>query len=112
MIRRPTMQRVRSIVALALFALSGGGAQLADALVFHRGPPRADVERMNAGDHCHGESCDLGAPIVSPPPAFVPYHDGRFAPPTRALAAVAPADAPRPAIRARSLGSRAPPISI
>jgi hypothetical protein len=103
-------RRIRAFVALTLLTMSGGGVQLADALVFHSGVARADVARVNAGDHCHAERCELGAPIASPPPLAPPVGDGRVEPPSSRVTALAPADAPRSAVVAGPLGSRAPPV--
>jgi hypothetical protein len=103
-------RRLRILLSLGLFATSAGGAQLLDAIVFHSGPVRVDVARFNAGDHCHSERCELGAPIVSPPPITPPAHGGRVEPPGRDVAAPAPADAPRGEAPAGPLGSRAPPL--
>ena len=104
-----TRHRFRAFLALLLFGLGNGGAQLLDAVVFHGGPAHAEVNRVNSGDHCHAEQCDLGAPIVSPPPVDPPLVAGRFAPPTRLALVQVPSDAPRSAAPAGPLGSRAPP---
>lgn len=102
--------RIRAVVALALFATSGGGVQLVDALMFHSRPEHTDVVRLNAGDHCHAERCELGAPIVSPPPPAPAISDGRFEPLSHRGIALAPVDAPRSTVVAGPLGSRAPPV--
>jgi hypothetical protein len=102
--------RIRAVVALALFATSGGGAQLVDALLFHSRPERPDAVRVNAGDHCHAERCELGAPIVSPPPPALAMDAGRLEPLSHRTIALVPADAPRNAVVAGPLGSRAPPV--
>ena len=91
------LHRLRTLLSLVLFVTSGGGAQLVDAIVFHSGPVRVDVARVNAGDHCHAERCDLGAPIASPPPLAPPIGAGRTEPPSHRITALAPADAPRSA---------------
>ena len=85
-----TSHRIRAIVALALFATSDGGAQLLDALVFHSRPERPDVARLNSGDHCHAERCELGAPIASPPPLTLAIGVGRLEPPPDHIMASAP----------------------
>jgi hypothetical protein len=102
--------RIRAFVALVLFGTGGGGDQLLDALVFHSRPEQPDVIRMNAGDHCHAERCQLGVPIVTPPPHAPAVGDGRFEPPSHRTIAAAPLDAPRSAVVAGPLGSRAPPV--
>jgi hypothetical protein len=104
------LHRLRTLLSLALFVTSGGGAQLLDAIVFHSGPVGVDVARVNAGDHCHAERCELGAPIASPPPLAPPVGDGRAEPPTNRVTGLAPADAPRSTVVAGPLGSRAPPV--
>src|ERR1017187_10074759 len=101
---------IRAVIALALFATSGGGVQLVDALVFHSRPERPDAVRGNAGDHCHAERCELGAPIVSPPPPALAVGPGRLEPPSRRPIALAAADAPRSPVVPGPLGSRAPPV--
>jgi hypothetical protein len=101
---------IRAVIALALFATSGGGVQLVDALVFHSRPERPDAVRVNAGDHCHAERCELGAPIVSPPPPALAMGAGRLEPPSHRTIALVPADAPRSTVVAGPLGSRAPPV--
>jgi hypothetical protein len=108
MINRRSSQ-LRAFIALVLFSTSGGGAQLLDALVFHSHPAPASGPRVNAGDHCHAETCELGVPITSPPQVAPPDIHGRFEPPTRRATAVTPTDAPRTTLAAAPLGSRAPP---
>src|ERR1019366_407286 len=102
--------RIRAFVALVLFGTGGGGDQLLDALVFHSRPAGPAVVRMNSGDHCHAERCELGVPIVSPPPQAPAMAACRFAPPSRRTVALTPLDAPRSAVVAGPLGSRAPPV--
>ena len=102
--------RLRALVALVLFSTSGGGEQLLDALVFHSHPTVPAGPRINAGDHCHAETCELGVPITSPPPIAPPGADGRFEPPTRRAAVVTPVDPPRTTATPTALGSRAPPL--
>jgi hypothetical protein len=102
--------QLRALLALALFATSDGGAQLLDAVVYHSHPVKAETTRLNAGDHCHAENCELGAPIASPPPLTPPDVGDRFEPVYRRAVAVVPADAPRTTRPAVPLGSRAPPL--
>jgi hypothetical protein len=102
--------RLRAFLALVLFSTSGGGEQLLDALVFHSHPVKDVGPRVNAGDHCHAEKCELGVSISSPPPIAPPDGDGRFEPPTRRATAITPADAPRATLVTAPLGSRAPPL--
>ena len=101
--------RLRALFALALFATSDGGAQLLDAVIFHRHPAAPEVTRINSGDDCHAERCDLGAPIAAPPPVAPPNWGFRLEPAQRRIAIVAPADAPRTLLATSPLGSRAPP---
>ena len=103
--------RLRALLAVALFATSDGGAQLLDAVVFHSHPAQAGAEgaRLNAGDHCHAERCELGVPITSPPPITPPDVGDRFEPLYRRTVAVIPADAPRITVVTAPLGPRAPP---
>lgn len=102
--------RIRAFVALALFATSSGGEQLLDGLLFHRQPARPEMVRVNAGDQCHAERCELGVRIVSPPPLPLAMGDGRFEPPSRRFVILAPANAPPSAVAAGPVGSRAPPV--
>lgn len=103
------LSRLRALVALVLFSTSGGGEQLLDALVFHSHPTPAAGPRVNAGDHCHAETCELGVPITSPAPIAPPDGVGSFEPPTRRATVTAPPDAPRTTLATTPLGSRAPP---
>jgi hypothetical protein len=102
--------RLRALVALLLFGGNDGGAQLLDAVVFHRHSAPVEITRINAGDNCHSERCDLGAPIAAPPPVTAPGIGYRFEPVYRSAEPVAPADAPRLDLPAVPLGSRAPPL--
>lgn len=70
---------LRSVLALVLFSTSGGAEQLADAILFHGRVTAAEPVRVNSGDHCHAEQCDLGVPIATPPPVEPRLADGRFA---------------------------------
>jgi len=102
--------RLRAFVALAIFATSGGGTQLLDALVFHRSPARPDVVRVNAPDRCHSENCELGSPIAISPPEHPRLAAPRIQPEHRVAPILAPQDAPRTPFVTGSLGSRAPPV--
>ena len=103
--------RLRALLAILLFGFGGGGAQLADALIYHNHPvPASPDARLNAGDHCHSEKCDLGAPITSVPPVTLVSYAGRFALASRERLTPAPLDAPRTIVTIGALGSRAPPV--
>ncbi len=107
----PLARQIRALLALALFGTSDGGAQLLDAVVFHSHPPaHADVPRINDGDHCHAEKCDLGAPIASPPPVAAPIALVRLELIAFLVSIAIPTDAPRSALASSPLGSRAPPL--
>ncbi len=97
--------------AVLLFGLASGGAQLADALIYHNHPaPHAADPRVNAGDHCHSERCDLGAPITTASPPSALPHAAHLAVASRTRAVAAPVDVPRTLRVSGSLGSRAPPV--
>jgi len=101
--------RLRAIAALALFALASGAAQVADGLVYHRRPEPVPITRINAGDHCHAESCDLDERLATPPPVSTPDDVGRLEPPVREAEPQPPAETPRTRVRPGSISSRAPP---
>ncbi len=107
----PRRSRLRAAIALAVFAMASGAPQLADALVYHRKPEPAPITRMNAGDHCHAESCDLDEKLATPPPVSPPEDGGRLMSPVRAARLPAPPDAPRTRAPSGPIGSRAPPRS-
>ena len=102
--------RLRALLALTLFAQGDGAMQLADALVFHTRTAHIEVAHVSAGDRCHSERCELGAPYASPPPIIPPEAGDRFAAVYRRAEPVAPAAPPRTLLRASPLGSRAPPF--
>ncbi|HEY3934330.1 MAG TPA: hypothetical protein VGL65_06885 [Gemmatimonadales bacterium] len=103
--------RIRALLALALFGMSEGGAQMLDAVVFHRHPVSAqsEIPRVNAPDHCHSEECDLGTPLAPPPPIAAPIAISQFVAITFRVPLPSPVDAPRCSLPNAPLGSRAPP---
>jgi hypothetical protein len=107
--RQVVLRRFRALLALALFALGGGAEQLLDAVLYHRGVAPVEQARVNAGDQCHSERCELGAPIATPPPAEPPPVDGRLEPPVRRTAGVRFLAALRATPAARAHAPRAPP---
>jgi hypothetical protein len=103
--------RLRASIAVAIFAMASGAPQLADGLVYHRKPEPVPITRINAGDHCHAESCDLDEKLATPPPASPPEDGGRLEPPIRAAGLPVPVDAPRTRAPSGPIGSRAPPTT-
>ena len=101
--------RIRAVLAVAIFAMASGAPQLADGLVYHRKPEPVPITRMNAGDHCHAESCDLDEKLATPPPASPPDDGGRLEPPVRAARQLMPVVVPRTRAPSGPIGSRAPP---
>ncbi len=101
--------RVRAIVALALFALASGAAQVADGLIYHRRPAPIPVTRVNTTDRTHAASCNLDQQLATPPPVSSPDDVGRLEPPIREAVPQPPVETPRTRVRPGSISSRAPP---
>lgn len=101
--------RLRSLLAVLLFATANGGGQLLDAVLFHRGRVEVDAVRLNSGDRCHAEHCDLSVPPVTSLPASGEPGPGLLVPTGSVTGTPRPDRAPRPARVHRECTPRAPP---
>jgi hypothetical protein len=103
--------RIRSALALAVFATVAIGGPVADAVVYHADAEHASRPHVESADGpaCHAERCTLGAPLAPTPPAIQLSAMPRFDLHELRSLRIPAADAVTDRTPLHAPGSRAPP---